>query len=40
MEQKKEYYRQMIIDTIMSIENVDMLVYLNRLVSNIVKAGR
>lgn len=40
MEQKKEYYRQMIIDTIMSIENVDMLVYLNRLISNIVKAGR
>lgn len=40
MKQKKEYYRQMIIDTIMSIENVDMLVYLNRLISNIVKAGR
>ena len=40
MEQKKEYYRQMIIDTIMSIDNVNMLVYLNRLISNIVKAGQ
>ena len=40
MEQKKEHYKNIIINTIMSIENVDMLVYLNRLISNIVKAGR
>lgn len=39
-EKEKEYYKQAIVDTIMRIERVDMLIYLNRLISNIVKEGR
>lgn len=36
---EKEYYKQMIIDLISKVDNVAMLAYLYRLVSNIVKAG-
>ena len=36
---EKDYYRQMIIDLISKVDNVALLAYLYRLVSNIVKAG-
>ena len=36
---EKEYYRQIIIDLISKVDNVALLAYLYRLVSNIVKAG-
>ncbi len=39
-EKEKEYYKQAIVDTIMRIERVDMLIYLNRLIANIAKEGR
>lgn len=37
---EKEYYKQSICDAIMKIERLDLLIYLNRLISNIVKAGK
>lgn len=37
---KKEYYRQAIIDIIMGIDRPDVLMYLHRLISRIVKEGR
>lgn len=38
--EKKEYYRQAIIDIIMGIDRLDVLMYLHRLISRIVKEGR
>lgn len=37
---KKEDYRQAIIDVIMGIDRLDVLMYLHRLISRIVKEGR
>ena len=37
---EKEYYRQAIVDIIMGIDKLDVLIYLNRLISRIVKEGR
>ena len=37
---EKEYYRQAIVDLIMKIDRLDVLMYLNRLISRIVKEGR
>ena len=37
---EKEYYKQAIVDTIMKIDRLDVLMYLNRLISRIVKEGR
>lgn len=37
---EKEYYKQVIVDAIMKIDRLDLLVYLNRLISNILKAGK
>lgn len=39
-EKEREYYKQAIVDVIMSIDRIDLLIYLNRLISNIVKEGR
>lgn len=36
----KEYYRQAIVDIIMHVNRLDLLVYLHRLISNIVKEGK
>lgn len=38
-EESKEYLKELIKEIIDGIDNEDMLVYLNRLISNIVKAG-
>lgn len=38
--EEKEYYKQLIIDMINKVEKVDLLIYLNRLIGNIIKAGR
>lgn len=38
--EEKEYYKQLIIDMINKVERVDLLIYLNRLIGNIIKAGR
>ncbi len=35
---EKEYYEQAIVDMIRKIDRVDMLIYLNRLISNILKS--
>lgn len=40
MSDKKMVLQKSIIETIKKIENVDMLMYLNRLIENILKAGR
>lgn len=37
---KKKYYKDEIIKLINGIDNLDFLIYLNRLLHNIVKAGR
>lgn len=40
---EKEYYRQAIVDLIMSIEKTDILIFLNKFIKNIIskeKAGR
>ena len=37
---EKEYYKQAIVDTIMKVDRLDVLMYLNRLISRIVKEGR
>lgn len=39
-EKEKEYYKQAIVDIIMKIDRLDVLMYLNRLISRIVKEGR
>lgn len=39
-EKEREYYKQAIVDTIMKIERLDVLMYLNRLILRIVKEGR
>lgn len=36
---EKEYYKGRIIDLINSIERIDMLIFLNRFISNVIKAG-
>lgn len=38
-EESKEYLKELIKEVIDGIDNEDMLVYLNRLISNITKAG-
>lgn len=38
-EESKEYLKEVIKEIIDGIDNEDMLVYLNRLISNIAKAG-
>lgn len=38
--EEKEFYKQQIIAIIEKIDRVDLLIYLNRLIENIVKAGR
>ena len=38
--EEKEYYKGLIIDIINKIDRVDLLIYLHRLIQNIVKAGR
>lgn len=38
-EESKEYLKEHIKEIIDGIDNEDMLVYLNRLISNITKAG-
>lgn len=40
MSDKKMVLQKSIIETIKKIENVDMLIYLSRLIENILKAGR
>ena len=40
---EKEYYRQAIVDLVMSIERIDILIFLNKFIKNIInkeKAGR
>lgn len=37
---EKEFYREEIMDIVCSITRVDLLVYIHRLLSNIVKAGK
>ncbi len=40
MENEMEYYKNLLIGIINSINDLDILVYLCRLIENIVKAGR
>lgn len=40
MEVEKEYYKSAIADMINGIDDVKFLVYLHRLLQNIIKAGR
>lgn len=37
---EKEYYKNAIVDIIMGIDRLDVLMYLHRLISRIVKEGR
>lgn len=37
---KKEYYKEEITKLINGIDNLELLIYLNRLIYNIVKAGK
>lgn len=37
---EKEYYRQSIVNVIMKVDRLDVLIYLNRLISHILKEGR
>lgn len=39
MDGKKEEYREKIIEMINSIDEINLLIYLNRLIENIIKAG-
>ena len=39
MDGEKEEYREKIIEMINNIEEVNLLIYLNRLIENIIKAG-
>ena len=40
MDGEKEDYRGKIIEMINSIEEINLLIYLNRLIENIIKAGK
>lgn len=41
MEEEKKIYKKMIVDMINNIERIDILIYLNRFISNIIsKAGK
>lgn len=40
MEEEKEYYKKEIAKIVDSIDNVELLVYLHRLIYRIVKEGR
>lgn len=37
--EEKEFYKEKLIEIINSLERLDILIYLHRLISNIVKAG-
>lgn len=39
MDGEKEEYREKIIEMINSIDEINLLIYLNRLIENIIKAG-
>ena len=39
MDDEKEEYKGKIIEMIDSIEEINLLIYLNRLIENIIKAG-
>ena len=40
MDDEKEEYKGRIIEMINSIDEINMLIYLNRLIENIIKAGK
>ena len=40
MDDKKEEYKGKIIEMINSIDEINLLIYLNRLIENIIKAGK
>ena len=40
MDDEKEEYREKIIEMINSIDEINLLTYLNRLIENIIKAGK
>ena len=40
MDDEKEEYRGKIIEMINSIDEINLLIYLNRLIENIIKAGK
>lgn len=40
MDDEKEEYREKIIEMINSIDEINLLIYLNRLIENIIKAGK
>lgn len=40
MDDEKEEYKGKIIEMIDSIEEINLLIYLNRLIENIIKAGK
>lgn len=37
--EEKEFYKEKLIEIINNLERLDILIYLHRLISNIVKAG-
>ena len=39
-EEKRAFWVNSIMEKVNSVENVDFLIYLNRLIENIMKAGR
>lgn len=40
MDDEKEEYKGRIIEMINSIDEINLLIYLNRLIGNIIKAGK
>lgn len=40
MDDEKEEYKGRIIEMINSIDEINLLIYLNRLIENIIKAGK
>lgn len=40
MDDEKEEYKGKIIEMINNIEEINLLIYLNRLIENIIKAGK
>lgn len=40
MDDEKEEYKGKIIEMINSIDEINLLIYLNRLIENIIKAGK
>lgn len=40
MDDEKEEYKEKIIEMINSIDEINLLIYLNRLIENIIKAGK